>query len=258
MARYETPEYGYPRSLPELRKFHQRGAEFDFMKLDTKDYVHLFEDFLQASATAEIADKFTVAAGATATTWTTSAYAGGMVRGASGTTAATSGLQISTPAIWYGDQYAGCEVRVRNSVITEQRLEIGFADALPSVNTLISSNLSTPTFNTAADVAIYLQDHATATTTSGFYTDGTSITAAKTATTTNRFAADTWYTVRIQLMVNQARLWINGIPMVSHKTPGTDYIEGGTALKFVISSKRSDTTDSNIDIDYIRVWQLRP
>lgn len=251
---YAHPMQGYPLSDAEIYKKMARNPLSEFLRFQSRDRVHFFDDFLVDTINL---DNYVLAAGATATAFAHSAHASGIVRGASGTTAATSGLQIYTPAMWYGDQFAACEIRMRTSVITETRLEMGFADALPAVNTSVGNNLSTPTFNTAADVAMYLFDDASSTVTSGLYTDGTSITAAKTATTSGRPTANTFITVRLQLVVNHVLMWVNGQLLASHNTAGTDYIEGGTACRFFLSHKKSNTTDSNIDIDYIRVWQAR-
>lgn len=246
-----TPLRGNVLSSASLRKVMAKGPLYDHLLLSASDIVHFYDDFLVDTINL---DQYVLVAGATATAFAHLAAENGIVRGVSGTTAATSGLQLYTPAMWYGDRNAGCEVRFRTSVITETRWEFGFADALPAVDTAIGNNLSTPTFNTAADVAIYLFDDASSVVTSGLYTDGTAITAAKTATTTNRPVANTYQTVRIQVLTNAVLLWVDGILLAQH---AADSIEGGTALRFVISHKKSDTTNSNTDIDYIRIWQER-
>jgi hypothetical protein len=261
MAEHVTyPRNGYPLSEAELRLKMGNNPLFEWLRFYSRDRIHFFEDFLTTAAGTEstdLLDQFTTATGATATVFTHAAHQSGIINGVSGTTAATSGLQLYTPAIWSGDLYAGCEVRLRTSVITEQELSVGFASTLPAVNTNVINSLATPTFNTTANGAMYVQNHATATTTSGLYTIGTAITAAKTATTTHRLVADTFSTIRIQLVVNQVFMWINGQLVVSHNTAGTNYIEGGTLASFFISSKRSDTTDSTVHVDYIRLWQAR-
>jgi hypothetical protein len=248
------PISGYPLSDAELSKKMGKNPLYEFLRFSSRDRVHFYDDFLGDTINL---DNYVLATGATATAFAHAAHASGIVQGASGTTAATSGLQIYTPAMWYGDQYAGCEVRFRASVVTETRLECGFVDALPSVNTAVGNNLSTPSYNTAADVAIYLYNDASATKTSGFYTDGTAIAPVKTATTTGRPTANTFITVRIQLIGNQGYMWVDGKLLAAHNTAGTDYIEGGTALRFFLDHKKSDTTDSNVEIDYIRCWQAR-
>lgn len=249
------PGIGSPLSDRELKRFNQKSAEYEFLRYLTTDRVHIFDDFTQPVIAT---DNWTYTTpGATTTGFAHSAHASGIIRGVSGTTAATSGLKITTPAMWSGDLFCGMEIRLRTSVITEDRHEMGFASTSPSINTKYVNSMATPTFNTTANGALYLYDHATATTTSGLYTIGTAITAAKTATTTNRIVADTWQKVRIQIVTNHVYLWVDGIPLVKHNVSGTNYVEGGTLASLVLSIVRSDTTDANQDVDYIRVWQDR-
>lgn len=253
LFRSRDPRVGGPLSEKELRKFQQEGSRFNFLKFYSINAVHFFDDFIVDTINL---DNYAVTAGATATVFAHSAHRDGMIRGAHGTTAATSGLLLQTPAMWYGDYYCGFEIRYKLSVITEQRLEVGIGNAVPAANTTVVNNISTPTFNTLANGVVYMYDHAGSTTTSGLYSDGTGGTAAaaKTATTTNRPVADTWQTVRIQTFgdTNKAALWIDGVLLVDTNTV---LHEGGTANVFFLSATRSDTTDCNLDIDYIRIWQ---
>lgn len=253
LFRNSSPLLGGPLSEKELRKFLSEGAKFNFLKYASVGVVHFFDDFLGDAINL---DMYASTAGGTATVYTSTADRDGIIRGVHGTTAATSGLLIQTPAQWYGDFFCGCEVRFRLSVITEQRIEIGFGNAVPAANTTVVNSLVTPTFNTFANGVVYVYDHATATTTTGLYSDGTGATAAaaKTATTTNRPVADTYQTVRIQTFGsnNSAAVWVDGVRLVN--TGGVLH-EGGTANVFFVSAKRSDTTDCNLDLDYIRIWQ---
>lgn len=255
LFRKREPRVGGPLTEKELRKFQQEGSKFNFLKFYSVGAVHFFDDFLVDTINL---DNYALSTGATATAFAHSANRDGIIRGVHGTTAATSGLQLVTPVTWSGDFYCGFEVRFRLSVITEQRLEIGFANALPAVNTNVGNNLSTPTFNTSANLLMYLYDETGGTTTTGFYSDGTGATAAaaKTATTTNRPVADTWQTVRIQTFgdTNKAALWVDGNLLVDS---GAVLHEGGTANLFFIAATRANTTDCNLDIDYIRIWQER-
>lgn len=255
LFRKAEPRVGGPLTEKELRKFSQEGAHFNWLKFQSQGVVHFFDDFLGDTINL---DNYAVTAGATATVFAISAHANGMIRGAHGTTAATSGLLLQTPAQWYGDYFTGFEIRYRLSVITEQRLEIGIGNAVPAANTTVVNNITTPTFNTLANGVVYMYDHTGSTTTSGLYSDGTGGTAAaaKSATTTNRPVADTWQTVRVQTHGdnNSASLWIDGVLLKSNT--GTLH-EGGTANVFFLSATRSDTTDCNLDIDYVRIWQER-
>ncbi len=251
----DSPRVGNQLSESELRKFLSHGPKFSYLRFMSVDCVHFFDDFLVDTINL---DNYVVDAGATATAFAHSAASGGIIRGVHGTTAATSGLRLLTPAIWLGDNNCGMEIRYRLSVITEQRLEIGFGNAIPAVNTSVVNSLTTPTFNTLANGVVYVYDNASAVTTSGFYSDGTGATAAaaKVATTTNRPVADTYQTVRIQTFGNNnmAGLWVDGQLLVATSTV---LHEGGTSNIFFVDAKRSDTTDCNLDIDYIRIWQQR-
>jgi hypothetical protein len=247
----------FPLSKRSLRKFTGLGPRYEFLEMFAKrDFAFEWFDFnVKALDTTNL---WTVAAGATATTWAVNASVGGWIRGASGTTAATSGLQIYRPNKFVkGDNGCGMIVGFRFDIFDEIRLEMGFADALPAVNTNVVNNISTPTFNTAADVALYMIDEASSVTTTGFYTDGTSITAAKTAVTAPVPVVDTLFTAMIQVQDNQAYLFLNDLdsPVASHAN--TDYIEGGNGLLPFFSQKTSDTNSKNIDIDFIGVWSGR-
>jgi hypothetical protein len=252
-----TPRSGHALSLNELKKEMGKDSSlFTFLEHYALADRH-FDRFDFGVKALDTTNQWTVGAGATATTWAVAspdATAPTIIRGVAGTTAATSGLQIVTPAkFFYGDNDCGMQIRFRDSVITEGRLEIGFFDAKPAANTNLGNNLTTPTFNTAVDVAAFLYDHTGSTTTQGLYTKGNNgQTAAKQAITSG-LAADTWMTVRIQIIADDVYLFVDGKLMAS-KASG---IEGGDGLILGLLSKSSDTTDRNIDIDYIAYWANR-
>ena len=205
-------------------------------------------------------NQWTVAAGATATTWAVNASVGGWLRGVTGTTASTSGLQLSIPQkYWKGDNNAGMACLFRTSAIEELRIEIGFADALPSVNTTVVNSLTTPSYNTATDAALYVYDHTGTATTMGLYTAGTGHTAAKQAFTAPAPVADTPFFVAVQLLGNRAYLFVKSGagPIVSANAGTTNYIEGGNGVLPIVSLKGSDTTSKNFDIDFICTWSER-
>lgn len=246
----------FPLSEKQLRKMGGLGYRFDFLKmLAVRDTALQVSDFdIKALDTT---NQWTVAAGATATTWAVRAEAGGWIRGVLGTTAATSGLQISKPQkYWTPSAGAGVAILYRPSAITEIRLEMGFADALPAVNTNIVNSLTTPTFNTVASGAVFAFDHTGSTTTSGLYTIGTSgAAAAKVATTTRRPVAATPHFVAIEMVGTTAWLYCGDDDGITATA-----IAGVTAADGMIpflSCKKSDTTASNVDIDMIATWSGR-
>lgn len=251
-GRQHSLQHGHPLSDAELNKVKGDGVLRRFLELyASASRVRHFDDFLVDTINL---DHYAVAAGATATTWAVSVAANGMIRGSTGTTAATSGLQIITPKIYYGDNNAGFEIRFKSSLVEDFRLELGFVNALPSVNTTVVNSLSTPSFNTSVDTAMYVYDEASDTVTMGLYGQGNATPADnKTAFTTNALAADTWTRVRLQLVGNDGFLWVDG-KLVASKASLT---EGGNAQAFAVSIKNASTVDQAVDIDYIHIWSDR-
>ena len=249
------PRSGFVLSAAELRRAYARGPLERFLRFYAKrDVVLLFDDFMTKALDAT--NLYTVATGATATAFAPSqTLEDGVLRGVSGTTAATSGLQFQIPVTGFtGSKNAGCEVRWQTSVVTETRIEMGFVNALPAVNTSIVNNLTTPTYNTTATAALYLFDNASSTNTGGLYMIGSAVSATKSATTTTYPTAATYQTVRIQVNGTKVSMWVDGILVAQ---PTADGLTAADALKFVFSHKKNDTTTSNVDIDYIAVWKDR-
>lgn len=250
-----------PQSRRELRK-NFPGAEFSphyqFLdNLSLRDVVYFFDDFDEL--VLDTTNRWSVGAGASATTWAilqTASVAGqdGMLRGVSGSTAATSALQLFRPVMFKGDNFCGMEVYWKSSVLVNKRVEIGFANAAPAINTTIINNITTPTFNTVTDAAVYMFDNASATNTMGLYTlNSDGATAAKTAFTRQLPTVNVYTHVRLEIKTDSAWLWVNG-DMVASLT-GADAsgaIEGGTALLPIISIKSADTVQGNFDVDFFK------
>jgi hypothetical protein len=202
-------------------------------------------DFLDK--TFDTTNHWTVANGAGATTWAVFADVGGMIRGATGATAATSGLQLQYGAQkYYKGQYgAVLHCLLRLSAITELRVELGFVDALPAVNTSIINSLATPTFNTTAAGAVWVYDHTGSTTTMGLYGIGTGVAASKVAITAPAPVAATLLPVTVVLINSVALVFVGDVdvPQASVAIKNTD------GLIPVMSVKGSDTTTKNVDLD---------
>lgn len=250
-----SPRNGSPFSMAQLRRAQAKGPLTDFLRFQAlADVVYQWDDFY--SKALDTTNMYTVAAGASATAFAISAAVeDGAIRGVSGATAATSGLQFSMPStVLTGARNAGMEIRFRTSVVTETRLEMGFVDALPAVNTSLVNSLATPTFNTVAKGALYVFDNASAVDTSGLYMIGSGVSASKVAVTAPLPAADVYTTVRLQLNGQYVRMWVDGTLVAAPTAVG---LTAADALKFVFSHKKSDTTTSNIDIDYLAVWKDR-
>lgn len=246
----------FPLSDAFITRFKpSRGYEVDFLKAraSRSRAFEVFDFNVKALDTTNI---WTVAAGATATTWAVRGEAGGWIRGISGTTAATSGLQLSIPTSYFtGAATCGMAVIYRLSVITETRVEMGFVNALPAVNTSIVNSLATPTFNTAATAALFAFDHTGSTTTAGLYTDGSAVAAQKAAVTTNLPAAATTHFAAIEVNSQVVTMWLGDASQPVASLTGA--VTAADALIPVISHKKSDTTTSNVDIDTIFLWSGR-
>lgn len=245
--------FGLSRS--QLRRIGGKSPLREFLDyLAVRDVAYDVFDFnIKALDTT---NQWTVAAGATATTWAVRAEAGGWIRGVTGATAATSGLQLSIPQkYWTGTSKAGMAVLYRLSSISEIRFEAGFVDALPSVNTTVVNSLTTPSFNTTASAALWVYDHTGSTTTSGLYTDGSGVAAQKSATTTAQPVAATSHFVAIQTNGQSVMLWSgNGSTPITSLSAGITAADG---LIPVVSVKKSDTNSANVDIDAIVLWSER-
>lgn len=237
------------------RRLGAKGPLYEFLSpYALGSTVNFVDDFALAALDAS---SWTVpTAGATATTWAITLAPNGLLRGITGTTAATSGLKMNTPAIWSAANNMGCEIRYKASVITEHRFEMGFVNAMPTINTTVVNSLVTPTFNTTADAVVYAYNHTGSTTSSGLYTiDSTAVTgiAQLAATTTNRVVAATTQTVRMTLNGAIATLWLDGVKVAATAAA----VNPATSCQFMISLKANSTTSTSVDVDYVRVWSDR-
>jgi hypothetical protein len=253
------PLSGSRQDLLNLEKFAggSLSKEYQFLQqLARRNVYWKHDDFDRLLI--DSTNQWSLATGNTATAFAVSATPGddGWIRGAAGATAATSGLQIATTNTFTASKRPGFEIGFQSSVITEARFEVGFVNALPTVNTNIGNNLSTPSFNTSTQVAIWLRDNASSTTTAGKYTKGTSVTAAKTAFTSGLTAA-TYMCLRGEVSGDGSffSVWENGQLMSG---PGvTALLTTSTAMIFALAHKTNDTTDKNVDIDFITLWKAR-
>lgn len=243
----------------DLRKFKGLGPLFDYLRFSSLNTVLLDDDFLGDAINTDLWAAITP--GATATLYTIQSDENGTIKGIHGTTAATSGLQWAGKLHFRGDRDCGMLVRLKvDTDVSELRVEVGFADALPAINTNVVNSLATPTFNTAADVACWVYDHASSTTTSGLYTDGAAITAAKTAGTVSALVADTYKWIGLQISGDFVQCFEGGAngPMRLVADRGrVQSIEGGNAVLPFVASKLSDTTDCAIFLDRVMVWGQR-
>lgn len=121
--------------------------------------------------------------GAAAASFAIQVLEDGVIRGTTGTAGdATASASIIGPKIYYGDRNPLLLARFKLDLVTECRCEIGWIDVVPTSATGASAlnSLVTPSVNTSVvDTALYCFNHTGTTTTSGFFTKGASLTAAK-------------------------------------------------------------------------------
>lgn len=244
----------FPLSKKNLRKFSGLDSPlYEFLEYAAvRDVSFQTYDFnVKALDTTNI---WTVAAGTGATTWAVRAEAGGWLRGVTGTTAATSGLQLQIPQkYWTGTSAAGMACLFRLSSATEIRIEVGFADAIPAVNTTLVNSLVTPTFNTATAAALYVYDQTGTAATSGLYTAGTSATSAVNAITGVAPTATTPFFVAVQAVGNTVWCYAGDRAYPVARTSGANFV-GTDGLTLIVSVKGSATASVNVDIDKIMHW----
>ena len=257
---------GFPFSRRNLQRFAQYGFEYEYNEKDAiRDVSFQTYDFTRSVA-ADITNTWTVAAGGTATSWAALAEAGGWVRGVTGTTTASAGLQMYAPAkMWTGAANCGMAVLYRPSVVEGITFEMGFVNALPSVNSTVVNNATTPTFNTSVDVAMMLYQHAGNATALpdrvGLYTNNSSSgTAQKSVLTLASLgaktgpAAATPHMMAIEIVGTTVSLWMGDAPAPITLTSAVTAANG---LIPFISVKGTNSTSKNFDVDMISVWSGR-
>ncbi len=252
----------HPLSIETLRrKMGVGGPLFEYMKhFASRDVVRHFDDFLGDTINL---DDYAVATGggAASAVWAINVQEDGWIRATTGTAGdATTTMSLIGPAIYYGDRNPGMEVRFKPiTAVTEVKIEMGFVDVVPSSNATVVNSVTTPTVNASVvDAAVYHFRNASSVITNTFATIGTTISAAKTAfTPPTAVAANTKYRIRIQLIGNTAYLLMDDVLVASHKTAGTDYVEGGNPLAPWIAVQASNGTSKSLDVDYIDRWKDR-
>lgn len=256
----------FPLSDPFLKRFTTDGWRQDFLKAKASRS-RSFECYDFNVKALDTTNIWTVAAGATATTWAVQAEAGGWIRGVTGTTTATAGLQISIPQkYWTGTSVGGVAFLYRANVVQGVTLEMGFADALPSVNTtVINDPTAAATFNTAVDVAMFLYRHAGNATAApdqvGLYAANSSAsTTARSLQTVATLgarpgpAAATEHFVAIEVSGTTVKLWMGDAERPITLTAAVTAANG--MIPF-FSVKGNNSTSKNVDIDAIFTWSGR-
>lgn len=263
IATPRMPLEGSPLDRNQLRKRVPGGPLYDFLDFQSVGKVHFFDDFLGDTINL---DNYALAnsGGTSAADFAVVAGSGGRIRGDTGTDDNGS-LSLIGPLIWYGDNNAGLEMRVKTDIVTGFNLEVGFIDAVPAANAGGINDEDTPTFN-AADCALFAIDTDETVVTAGFYTEGstanqdvkrTTLAGVPGFTSGTLPVADVFYTVRVQLVGNSAYCWVNGKLVASHDDDAQGNLEGGVALAPWVYCRTRSTTAVFPFVDYIRVWQDR-
>lgn len=255
------PRSGSDMSVAQLKRFMPgRGAAHDFLRhLCRRDVVDYFDDFL--GDTIDL-DMYAVAkAGGTAdANFAIAVAANGTIAGTTGTDDNNSHSLVG-PLIYYGDNNAGMEVRLKLDVVTSYNLEVGFIDAVPGSSASGVSDVDTPAaaFSDGALIQIDTdQTLATLASVTKGSTAGQGIVATTfAAPAATVLTAATYATLRVQLIGNSAFFWINGVLAASHDADPQGNLEGGVALAPWIYVRTRNTTAKVATVDYIWTWADR-
>ena len=254
-----------PYSESTLRRFCGKGRLYDYLlRFAIEDYIYIFDDFLY-----EKLDQ-TNGMWIWETTGTADAIdiipdtAGGIVRITTGT-GDNEGGRFASQLAFKGDLNCGMMTAVRSNVITEVKIEAGFAASQTESGSVGEVNsLTTPT-STGTDYACMIVDTDDTSNAHGikwhFATDGSTSNYNATATvnTKNLIAAASVYD-KLCVAIEGDASWgyLNGWCIANHGNTTATKIEGGTALcAYVFGQTRNSTTARLIDSDYVVIWQDR-
>lgn len=251
------PNIGHPFSVETLDQRIGNRRDRHFLAAGAfQSEVFDFDDFWGDTINLDL---YAVAngGGAAVASFATNVAEDGTIRATTGTAGNdTASASIIGPTIYKGDRNILFIARFKISAITEVRAEIGLIDVVPGSTKSAINSLVTPTVNTAVvDTALYVFDHTGSTTTSGFYTAGSSFTAQKTVGTTYALAADTYAVIAIELSPsNSANFFFNGVKAgAGHDNA----VEGGDAVAFWARVSASNGTSKTMDIDYRAILKDR-
>lgn len=251
-------------SRKALQRSFGRGHKYDFLnKMAHQDTVFFFDDFLGDAINL---DHWAVAnsGGTSAADFAKAVGRGGWITADTGTDDNGS-LSIVGPLEWYGDAYAGMEIRIKTDVVTDFEIETGFIDAVPAANAAGVNDQDTPTM-AASDGALFSVDTDETLKTVGFFTKGstanqdikrTTLAGIPGFTNGNLPVLATFYTVRIQLEGNSAYCYVNNKLVASHNDDPQGNLEGGVALAPWVYCRTRSTTAVFPTIDYVACWQDR-
>ncbi len=210
-----------------------------------------------------IADQWTGAVGSDGQCVTPTVLAGqvgGAIRLTTGNdgggTMALNGSQLSTEPVWKANTSGlAIEFRVKISAITDVAVFVGFTDQNASLEMPVNSAASADTITTNASDAVGIMFD-TAMATDNWWlvgVDGDSdATHEDSAVAPVAGTFETWRIVFSSAGV--ATFFRNGVPIGSDMS---DALNATAALTPVVATFARSTTSRNIDVDFIRVQQLR-
>ena len=160
------------------------------------------------------------------------------------------------PIIYSGANNAGMEVRLKNDIVTDLNLEVGFIDAVPGSNASGVTDDDTPTA-VFSDGAVIQIDTDQTLATLALVTKGAAVTIRATTLTSPITVptAATYWTFRCQLVGQKAYFWVNGV-LVPHAVT-VNHITAATLLAPWIYVRTRDTTTKLTDVDYVDLWADR-
>ena len=250
--------FGNNNGFPLVDRFlgyfqSSEGSHKDFLKA-RMSRSRSFEQYDFNIKLLDTTNIWTIAATSQATTWAVLAEPGGWIRGVTGASVATGALQIQGPQkYWNGTKGAGMAALIRLSAVTNVRLEMGFADVLPSISTT-ALNLASNSFNSVAAGAVYLYDEGLGASTAmaGLYTIGSSTAYAALATSGSAsFQSAATLFVAMEIIGRTVKLWVGDGPNpTASVTTGVTAADG--VLPFIMAKTQSGS--KNVDIDAIWTW----
>lgn len=219
---------------------------------------------------------FTVTKDTDATTWVNTAEAGGgKLRAVTGTDDG-GGISLLGQKSFTAALESGIEFRAKASAITLLNLEGGIVNANSDLTALACTDVDgTPTFNAnATEAALWAWRPGDTIATPRFVTNGVGQTAvAKTvyanawnpsSTTAVTPAADTYFTVRVQLFADGSAMCAvfgatnNLVSITTISKAGTvGGVTADTTLCPWFIAQNTTTTARNVDVQYIRTWTQR-
>lgn len=243
-----------PLSFNHIKKWTALNSDLaSFLKaLANEDVYRRTWDF---DGDAVIDDFWTFYEDATATgfTYPSTQELGGILQGATGTTA-DAGLGMLGQAVLKGDKRAYFHAHLSISAVTEFQCECGLVDAVTDKTLPVVTDVDTPAVgNGAVDVAVFHIDTDQTLDTAAFVVNGSTSGMADTKSNISTYTptAATMFCVRIILDENDAYCVVDN--KRSQRVSIGGNVEGGTLLAPWIYVRTRDTTGKTVKVDMVEV-----